>query len=737
MLMPLSTRDRAINTRVNFIPSPACDPVITQTKLPPGCSLRPQDPENKMVLENGDSQTSFERAVCSMDECTTDRGTCKDKDAICCCRAQRVQRVNISCADTTVEKQLDPQLTKNATQCSCMSCDDVMVKVRLSVKGPGDDGPIAVAQIFDTETEDLIGLTLYNGILDFEVEVRKRKLMLLIQATGYQRVTRGITLSPKHTMIFKNITLARLLVANIGHGQSEVAFPLGKWVWLHAAPGSFHKNGTTHHHDVVFKGSYIDPTSSDIRDLIESEKFEVEGRKFAMLATVFLEFEDSEGETLDVKDLRLAVPLNKDDDLFSKEIMETFTAVHDWETGQWTKVSTFSPVKKTRNKRNTNPTSYSEIVLEAPDVSISQFLMIAVPIGADCWAQVRTFDQNQNPFPGPLVTVFQHRMVAGMEIVYVFSTNTGAQTTDNLLSPNAVCIPLDCNDFIEVQVFGRVEFDSLLAIPFPDNTFITDPGNPPYTDDTFFLFTDFTPADILNEPRPFYVFRENCITQGREPDGLTDPRDHFSFAIDYTPLPSTDQCYIKLTIRNCNFRSNTVTITSLDPQSGDINNIQSFLVDDMLVTDFDSGSGFSEECFDESQCLSLCSVAHPVCLPYNCSSIIQINITSNYTVRGDISTCELTEVSRILDDTILAFRGNTRQEDLTIDTSVLDPNSLNDVDLGLYYDPQPTAGRDLCRAGGDYDRINPPHSVPPMDITHRGTAREGSAAYFGCFTDST
>ena len=83
-------------------------------------------------------------------------------------------------------------------------CDDVMSTMCLNVRGPGGDGPIPAAQIFDMETQEIIESMLYNGMLDLKIPFRKQNLQLLIQATGYQRAARGITLSPKHTLVVRN-----------------------------------------------------------------------------------------------------------------------------------------------------------------------------------------------------------------------------------------------------------------------------------------------------------------------------------------------------------------------------------------------------------------------------------------------------------------------------------------------------------------------------------------------------
>jgi hypothetical protein len=499
--------------------------------------------------------------------------------------------------------------------------------------------------------------------------------------------------------------MSRLIVSNIGPGKSEIFFPLGDWAWLYAQPGSFHKNGTAHDHDVVFKGSYMDSRSNDVLDTLESERFEVDGSHFAILAAVFMEFEDTNGEPLDVNDVRLAVPLEEEEDV------DMFAAVHDWESGKWTKVSTFSPVQTRRSKRQIN-----DNILEAPDISVGVFVVLATAIGADCWAQIRTFDLNQDPFPGPFVSMVQRRRVAGIDFLYRFGTDTGgAQTTVDMLASNAVCIPLECNDFIEGRITARVEPNTQLTpIPFPDNSFTIDPGG------SAFVLNVFTPAEIARVPRPTYILVDNCIQQARESNAVSNPLDHFSFSTDYTPLALTEQCFIKITIADCFARFSTTTVTSFEAQSGDLISTRSFETMQPILPVV--GSGFPEECLDyERSCPSMCSFPHSACLPFRCSSRVEVTVTSTIFTTGNTTACELTSVSPILDDSILAFRGNTWQEDLTIDTSVLDPDSFNDPELGLYYDPQPTMALELCQGGGS-----------PSDFI----IREGYAGEFGCFTDT-
>ena len=440
-----------------------------------------------------------------MDPCTshsTTSITCSTEDSTCCCRALEIKDLDIKCSDTSFIPEL--LATRNETKCSCSPCDDVTIKIRLRVKGQGSGGPIAAAQVFDMGTEELIGLTLYNGVLDFELRYTKKELQVLVQATGYQRATRNVPLSPRQPAVAVNITMTMLMVKNIGRGDSEIAYPLGERAWLYTQPGAFRRNGTAHEHDVIFKGSYVDSSSPGVLETIESENFEVDGTLFGMVAAMFLEFEDGEGEPLDTNDLRLVVPIGKEEDL-----ADVFVVEHNWETGSWTKSSAFSPVKTRRGKRAT----ISEVILEAPDITTQVFMMIAVSVGADCWAQVRTFDAGLNPFPGPFVMLEQRRVVSGMDILYRFGTDTGgAQTTFESLASNAVCLPLDCNFFIEVVITARVDpSTNLVPVDFPPGTF--PPGSPAQPDITSnaFTFTAIDPADMMGTLSPTYVFKEHCV----------------------------------------------------------------------------------------------------------------------------------------------------------------------------------------------------------------------------------
>ena len=656
------------------------------------------------------------QTTCSMDKCTSvETEGCASRDNLCCCRAQNVETVDITCSNPSV--LLDPTAMRNETQCSCSPCDDVVIKVRLRVKGQGDDGPIAAAQIFDTDTEEVIGLTLYNGVLDFDVAYTKHNLRFLVQATGYQRVTRTVPLSPRQPTVIVNITMTTLIVTHIGHGDSEIAYPLGKRAWLYAQPGTFHKNGVSHSHDIILKGSYIDSSHPDALEMIESKQFEVDGTLFGMVAAIFLEFEDSEGDMLDVKDLRLVVPMESEEE---EDLAEMFVVAHDWETGRWTRVSQFSPQRTKRGKRQT----MGNVVAEAPDITTEEFMMIAIPVGAECWTQVRTFDGDMNPFPGPLVSLEQRRKVAGMDILYRFGTDTGgAQTSEESLSSNAVCLPFECNFFLEVSITSRVEPDTRLSpVPLPPGTF--PPGDPaiPVLSSDSITFTAIDPADMIGTLSPTYVFREHCVTQALEPNGIANQRDFFSFATDYVPfMPSEDQCYIKVTASNCFFRANIATVITRDAQMGSITSAQVFPQQLMGVPSF--GSGFPEECLEYSvQCLSMCTEPQPVCLPFRCGDIIEVAFTSNLTTTGATSDCSLTSVTPVLDNTILAYRGNVPDDSLSVDTSIIDPESFNDPLLGLYFDPQPTRALQLCYGGGvirDYPTLG------------------GSAAEFGCFSVTT
>ena len=144
-----------------------------------------------------------------------------------------------------------------------------------------------------------------------------------------------------------------------------------------------------------------------------------------------------------------------------------------------------------------------------------------------------------------------------------------------------------------------------------------------------------------------------------------------------------------------------------DAQFGAITSIRSFPQLSIAVLIF--GSGFPKECLQyETSCSAMCAEPRAVCLPFRCGNIVNITVTSIVTTTGELSMCDLNSVSPVLDDSILAFCDTTFQRSLAIDTSVLDPDSLNDPELGLYYDPQPTRARGLCNGCRGTSRVRGP-----------------------------
>ena len=166
-------------------------------------------------------------------------------------------------------------------------------------------------------------------------------------------------------------------------------------------------------------------------------------------------------------------------------------------------------------------------------------------------------------------------------------------------------------------------------------------------------------------------------------------------------VPNTDQCYLKITVSNCLFRANIPTVITRDAQTDNVTSVQTFPQSLLLVPLVTSG--LPEECLEyNTSCFSICAEPQPICLPYRCGDVVQITVSSNLTISGETTDCSLSSVSPVLEDTMLAFRGNTTTDDsLIIDTSVIDPNSFNDPQLGLYFDPQPTRAQQLCNGGGD------------------------------------
>ena len=281
--------------------------------------------------------------------------------------------------------------------------------------------------------------------------------------------------------------------------------------------------------------------------------------------------------------------------------------------------------------------------------------------------------------------------------MYRFGTDTGtAVQLASGLAQNAICLPLECNDFTTAFVEARQGFatttPSLIPEDFPANTFTPMEEAPIIIGDMFLIQSVITTRDSL----PFYDTQEACVANGGA--SQADPRYYFSFnPMQSGDTPAGGLCYIRILIRDC-FLNNSVTVSSINAVTGAVDFTQTVLVselDDFVMTD-SSGVDVAPV---RSPCNSSNATPRGACISFNCSSIVQVFVRQNI----DISTqdlCDLTSRSTILNSPLIS--GSSTNQQLLIDTSILFTNDYNDADIGLYHDDtNPQAALNRCLAGND------------------------------------
>ena len=280
------------------------------------------------------------------------------------------------------------------------------------------------------------------------------------------------------------------------------------------------------------------------------------------------------------------------------------------------------------------------------------------------------------------------------------------------LAPNAICLPLQCSNFTEATLEARQDVPSdspnLLPNPFPEGMFGMSTIAPLDVGTVFTWDELFFPSDT-NTPNPFYPTLASCQANAQESSAAADRGDYFSFQIQQmidVPLPN-QTCFIKIQIQDC-FASNEVTVRSIDPDSGIIDNTTIVAVerppdaaDDNTVT------------------------LRTACLPFVCSDVVQIFVRLNPESGQTNQFCQIVGRSTILNTEIVSNRPDLNDQ-LILTTDNLITDDYNDPNLGFYFDPGSgdTAfmmAEQRCNAGtGDEmsDVLNP---------------ETGVAATFSCF----
>ena len=649
-------------------------------QLPMGCTI--------------DGSDSVDRFFCDRSACTS----CgiEFRDNVCCCRMIEEEEIQADCSGMTFSIQ-------NATRCGCTSCDDVEVTVQITVRSIRDNIPIPAAQILRMDVgsneSQLLGITLNNGQFVFQEPLGTRSMTIQIQAPNFLVQTQTIRLQPGRRMISITVRLNPLLTLQLGLGGA-VTLRLGQAA-VSVPAGAFHPMNApnqTYEDLVTFRGVIMNTQDENGLAGLPATTFEYSNangitERFSTFLVTLINFEDVNGEPLMVDNLTLTVSLPDNDGTLSNR--NFFLVVYNETAGTWTRTSNFSTVNIPGvQKRQSNIR-----VVEDQSVPIGIFAAVATEIGANCWIQARTFDQLGDPLPGTFIRLEQTNDVAGNEFMYRFGTDTGtAVQTASGLAQNAICLPLECDDFTTAFVEARQDFaittPSLIPEDFPANTFTPMEEAPIIIGDMFLIQSVIT----TRGPLPFYATQAACVTNAGETESQADQRDYFRFIpMQAGDTPADGLCYIRILIRDC-FPNNSVTVSSINAVTGAVDFTQTVLVselDDFLMTD-SSGVDVAPV---RSPCNSSNATPRGACISFNCSSIVQVFVRQNIDSPTQ-GLCDLTSLSTILSSPLIS--GSSTNQQLLIDTSILFTNDYNDADIGLYHDDtNPQAALNRCLAGND------------------------------------
>ena len=654
-----------------------------------------------------------------------------------------------------------PQLT-SADLCGCEVCDDIIARVSLIVQHRDTQNPIAAAQIYRKNGDELqlLGLTNNFGrFIHYETVGSLQMTMHVISPNYIPYTLQPITLRPSRPQTSITVNLIPLMNLRVGLGGSPITIRLGTMAAVSAPPEAFTMMETneTYNDLITFRGTVM--TSSDDNEFtgVPGNSFmgmneeTNEMQQYSVLLVTYLEFQSAEGERLTSNQLRLGVSVeNSDGNLPPLSLI-----YYDENKGYWMNLGPLHLIDNLRKKRQSDPPS-NPVFLEMDSVPIAVFMAIAGNENANCWLQARTFGEDGNPFPvdttpaggqgnGPLVSVMQRSDISGNGFLFQFGTDTGnVLNTD--LSPNAICLPMRCSDFTIATIEAHEDLPSgspnLLPNPFPDGMFNMS-SSAPLEIGTIFTWDElFFPTDT-NTPNPFYPDFDTCQANARESTTVADRGDYFSFQIQpMIDFPDdTNTCFIKIQIRDC-FEDNEVTVSSINPITGIIDNRTTLFVGrqpDIIQTTTEimaettEGSGTTTFGTDMTTtsitpttsgiCDETTATLRAACLPFVCGDTIQIFVRPN-PESGQTSFCQVTGRSIIVNTEVVSDVNNNDQ--LIVISNNLKTDDYNDPNLGLYFDESSganavMAARGRCNAGtGD-------------EMSEFLNIETGAAATFSCF----
>ena len=666
----------------------ACSTTETELFLPPECKY----------VHNGELFDSFLLSSCNLEQCTTNSGPCRDADHGCCCRAIETELIDVECDEGSI--MTGEGVSTNETRCACTICDDIEVLVSVLVREPGEDGAvISGAQVIDKGSGELLGLTFVNGKMAFTRRLGEKTVSVIVIAAGYLPREHMIDLIPTRGTIDVVVALLRRSPIPVTPEESGYTFRLGDYVYITIPADGFSKNGSVYNGVVLFDGVFMDKEDDGFLDMIDGNQFVLGENYFSLSFFTHSSFSDSEGDDLEVEGMEYYVEGPQSN---------TFLTTYNQESRQWLNLGAFKPLNTPIQKRQDNQNAVFFVQLNTP-INMS-FIFHAELANVSCWLQFRSFDGAGIPAQGPVGILEQTgTRPDGMGFTFRFGTNTGSvQSTSDGLAENAICLPLACDGFergtVEGILMALVQTE-LTPIDFPEGTFNTSEIGAPTPLGRFFTFQEVvTSTDMLI--RPFYDSVEDCITAGQIDNRDVDERSFFYFeSTALIRVPNNAQCFVKVRVTECvRNPANTVVFTDTN---GTRNTIALDHVDLIDET-------FSADHFLDNDCVPASRI---VCIPFQCNTRFQVSVRDD-TV---LPFCNIDSLSPIVSVSPILLLQNLTPQSISLNTVELAEQDYNDLDLGLYFDPNPTAALEMCR-----DPLQTPGNVENTAST------EGFAVSFNC-----
>ena len=639
---------------------------------------------------------SFIRTTCSLDLCTTGLGACSTSARGCCCRAIKTESIDVECGEDSPFSGVG--VSTNDTHCVCSVCDDIEVTVSVLVREPGDDGAvISGAQIIDKSTGELLGLTFVNGKKSFTATVGTGSMTIIVVAAGYLPREHTIQLAPTRSFINTVVALLHRNPVPVAPEDSGYTFVVGDYVFIMVPSDGFLLNGTVYTGVVLFDGVFMESSDEGFVEMIDGDQLVLDDQYFSVRFVTYILFTDPDGNILHAQSLHYYVQSG------GSQEESSFLTTYNSDSGKWEDLGTFTTANDVvvgARKRQVGT-----VFVEVNRPIDPAFIFFANLANINCWLQIRSFQADGLPLQG-LVGVVEQTGTApdGTLFTFRFGTNTGAaQSNEDNLVENAICLPVACDGFDMGTVEGnrRVDlFSPLTPLVFPEGTFNASEIGAPIPLGRFFAFQEVT-TSAPGQLRPFFQNLSECIAAGMEENGgVADPMNFFYYIfIDVVYIPDNEMCFVKINTIECLQNGPNRVIFF---EQGGIQNAFAVpfeeLVDEM----------FSADHFDD-----LCTPAsRVVCIPFECNTRFEVNVRDD-TV---IDFCDIETVAPRAQSPLVRLTDNPQSILLT--TEELAEQDYNNVELGVYYDPNPDVAFQLC--------------LDPSDLSNSLASSLGAAVTFDC-----